>query len=124
MSDKASPPNQLILIFPAQPEYRFSNFIVSNSSEFAFTAAKQFCSGDPSVSGSLFIFGDAGLGKTHLLISIGNHVAENLPGQRTLYIGCANFIRKIEDDEAASAGEFIEQILDVDYFLMYKFFSG
>jgi ATPase involved in DNA replication initiation len=44
MLDKDPLPRQLILDFPTQSEYSFSNFIVSDGSKIAFDAARQFCS--------------------------------------------------------------------------------
>jgi len=71
MPNKDRLSHQLILNFPSQPEYSFSNFIVSDGSKIAFNAAHQFCS-DSSSFNTLFFFGGKNLGKTHLLLSIGN----------------------------------------------------
>jgi chromosomal replication initiation ATPase DnaA len=76
MAEHKSSSQQYIIQFPARPEYRFSNFIVSKGSRFALSCAKELCSGDAVPYQSLYLSGASGLGKTHLLMSIGNHLAE------------------------------------------------
>ena len=73
MNDK--PGQQLLLSFPFHPEYNFSNFVVSEGSRIAFETAKEFCSENPVPYQALYLFGQKNLGKTHLLLSIGNGVA-------------------------------------------------
>ena len=87
--------SQLLLNFPTRPEFNFSNFVMSDGSRFAFEAAKIFCSQTETHYQSLFLFGDKNLGKTHLLLSIGNLAAEN--STRALYIKGADFCDKIGD---------------------------
>ena len=65
-------PKQLLFNFPTRPEFNFSNFVTSRGSSFAFDSAQNFCAPNNSQYHSLFIFGQKNLGKTHLLISIGN----------------------------------------------------
>jgi len=107
MPDQSS--KQLLLNFPAHREFNFSNFVISQGSRFAFDSAVNFCSKSHTLYQSLFIFGQKNLGKTHLLLSIGNHTAEK--GAKALYIQGTDFLKK--------AGEPIQaQLLDVDYFLL------
>lgn len=105
---------QLVLNFPAHPEYTFANFIVSKGSQFACNAAKNICS-DDSYS-TLYISGGKGLGKTHLLISIGNHVAEQ--GKQALYVHCRDFVRKIKENDETTVNQMVKKLAAVDYFLM------
>ncbi|MBC8282201.1 MAG: ATP-binding protein [Nitrospinae bacterium] len=107
MPDQSS--KQLLLNFPARPEFSFSNFVVSQGSGFAFDAATNFCSEHHTLYQSLFIFGQKNLGKTHLLLSIGNQVAER--GAKALYIQGTDFSSKIGESTQA-------QFMDVDYFLL------
>ncbi|MFQ5715667.1 MAG: DnaA ATPase domain-containing protein [Nitrospinales bacterium] len=116
MPEKKRRAHQLLLEFPAQPRYSFSNFIVSEGSEFAVTAAKQICISAPF--NTLFISGDKGLGKTHLLMSIGNHVGENFPDKKALYVDCDDFVRGIEKGRANEVERTVDQILQADYFLL------
>lgn len=98
---------QLLLNFPARPEYNFSNFVVSQGSRFAFNAAAEFCSENHALYQSLFLFGQKNLGKTHLLLSIGNQATER--GAKALYIQGADFANKTDKST---------QVNDVDYFLL------
>lgn len=60
-------------------EYTFDNFIVGKSNKFAFTAAKAVAEKPGQVYSPLFIYGKSGLGKTHLLNAIYNHICESSP---------------------------------------------
>ncbi len=112
MTDK--PGQQLLLNFPSHPEYNFSNFVVSDGSRFAFETAEEFCSGKEISFQVLYLFGQKNLGKTHLLLSIGNHVTEK--GFRAAYIQGSDFSNKMQDYQ--SVQQSLEQLLDVDFFLM------
>ena len=107
MPDQSS--KQLLINFPARPEFNFSNFVISEGSRFSFDSAINFCSDSHTLYQSLFIFGQKNLGKTHLLLSIGNQVAEK--GAKALYMQGMDFLKKV--------GESIQtQLSDVDYFLL------
>ena len=108
------PGRQLLLNFPSHPEYSFLNFVVSDGSRIAFETAKEFCSGKKVPFQALYIFGKKNLGKTHLLLSIGNHTAEK--GLRAVCIQGNDFANKMEN--VSSAQQTLEQLLDVDFFLM------
>ncbi len=109
---------QSILNFPAWPEYDFSNFVVSPGSRFAVSLAREICSGAEVAYQTLFLTGAQGLGKTHLLISIGNYIAQNLPGKNVLYVHCPDFIRLIEADTAETAQTRLAPFQNLDFFLM------
>ena len=108
------PGRQLLLNFPSHPEYSFLNFVVSNGSRIAFETAKELCSGKKVSFQALYIFGKKNLGKTHLLLSIGNHAAEK--GLRAVCIQGNDFANKMEN--RSSAQQTLEQLIDVDFFLM------
>ena len=107
-------PKQLLLNFPAHPEFNFTNFVISQGSRFAFETAKNFCTKSETLYHSLFLFGQENLGKTHLLLSIGNLVVER--GARAIYIKGADFSKKI--GEGKSLQEQQTQLMDVDYLLL------
>lgn len=114
MTDK--PGQQLLLNFPSHPEYDFSNFVVSDGSRIAFETAKEFCSGNQVPYQVLYLFGQKNLGKTHLLLSIGNRAAEN--GLRAVCIQGSDFADKMGDGISLEAQRTLEQLLNVDFFLM------
>ncbi|NIQ03501.1 MAG: ATP-binding protein [Nitrospinaceae bacterium] len=108
----------MILDFPSYPEFSFSNFVVSQGSLFAFDTVREFCSGAPLPYQSLFLYGPANLGKTHLLIALGNHIARHPDNVRALYIHGSDFVRKMNSPGRSEGNKTLTQFLDVDYFLL------
>ena len=110
------PGQQLLLSFPSHPAYNFSNFVVSDGSRIAFETAKEFCSKNSTPYQALYLFGQKNLGKTHLLLSIGNLASEN--GLRAVCIQGNDFVEKIESIQSTDVEQTLEQLLNVDFFLM------
>ena len=73
------------------PKYTFDNFIVGNSNKFAATSALAVAEQPGKMYNPLFIYGSSGLGKTHLMHSIGNYIKQN-SNKKVLYITCDNFV--------------------------------
>ncbi len=71
--------------------YTFDSFVVGPSNEFAHAAC--YCVAEKSISlyNPLFLYGGVGLGKTHLMHAIGNHVLENSPDKRVMYVSSEKF---------------------------------
>jgi chromosomal replication initiator protein len=109
---------QYIIHFPARPEYRFSNFIVSQGSSFALSCARDICSGDPVPYQSLYLSGASGLGKTHLLMSIGNHLAETGSPANALYVHCRDFIESLDRGESGLPGNLGTPGSEIDFLLL------
>ena len=59
------------------PSYTFESFVVGDSNQFAYISSKQVAANPGLVYNPLFIYGSTGLGKTHLLQSIGNYCLEH-----------------------------------------------
>jgi len=81
------------------PNYRFDNFVVGESNELAYTAARKVCV-DSAHYNPLFIYSSVGMGKTHLLNAIGLEVANSkkvifISAERFMY----HFIRSIKTNE-------------------------
>lgn len=72
-------------------EYNFNNFIVGDSNRFAFTASMAVAEKPGKAYNPLFLYGKSGLGKTHLMHSIGNYIIEN-SDLRVLYISSDKFV--------------------------------
>ena len=73
-------------------KYRFDNFVVGSSNQFAHAAALAVSEAPGKTNyNPLFIYGGTGLGKTHLLEAIGNTVKEKFPGKRIIYASSEKF---------------------------------
>ncbi len=116
MAEHDSPSRQYIFQFPAHPEYRFSNFIVSKGSRFALACARELCSGDPVTYQALYLSGASGLGKTHLLMSIGNHLAET--GTMALYVHCQDLIESLNRGDSGLPGNLGTPGSEIDFLLL------
>lgn len=73
------------------PNYTFENFVVGNSNKYVYAACKGVAESPHSKINPLFIYGGAGLGKTHLLHAIGNFINKNNPEMRVMYCTCEKF---------------------------------
>ena len=71
--------------------YTFDNFIVGNSNKFAHAAALSVAENPGKMYNPLFIYGNSGLGKTHLMHAIGNYIVQN-SNKRVLYVTSEQFI--------------------------------
>ena len=78
------------------PKYTFENFMIGPSNKFAATAAKAVAEQPGKMYNPLFIYGSSGLGKTHLMHSIGNFIIKN-SNKKVLYITCDNFVSDFVD---------------------------
>lgn len=71
-------------------KYTFENFIVGNSNKFAHAAALSVAENPGKMYNPLFIYGNSGLGKTHLMHAIGNYILEN-SNKKVLYVTSDQF---------------------------------
>ncbi len=77
---------QLILDYQFKPEYSFSNFVKTPSTDMAYNAAMSVVKKTGQKYNPLCIHGDMGVGKTHLLRAIGNEVRSNISDAVIIYI--------------------------------------
>lgn len=73
------------------PKYTFDTFVVGNSNKYVYAACRGVAESPFSKINPLFIYGNSGLGKTHLLHSIGNFIRKTHPELRVMYVTCNNF---------------------------------
>ena len=72
--------------------YRFDNFVLGKSNELGYAAASQIAQKPGDAYNPLLLYGSTGLGKTHLLHSIGNFIREQNPSKKVLYLDSERFV--------------------------------
>ncbi len=77
------------------PKYTFDTFIIGSSNKFAHAAAVAVAQNPGKRYNPLFIYGDVGLGKTHLLHAVGNAIAENTPTASIMYVTSEKFTNEL-----------------------------
>ena len=75
-------------------EYTFENFMVGESNRFAFLSAMKVAENPHGYSNPLYIFGDVGLGKTHLMTAIGQYVLDKNINTNIVYVNTTLFIEE------------------------------
>ena len=73
------------------PRYTFDTFVIGSSNRFSHAAAVAVAEAPAKAYSPLFIYGDSGLGKTHLLHAIGHYAQRLFPGLRVLYVSTEEF---------------------------------
>ena len=76
------------------PRNTFNNFIVGPSNQLAHAAATAVAGGPGSAFNPLFMYGETGLGKTHLMHAIAHTIQANDPNAKVVYISCERFTNK------------------------------
>ncbi len=71
--------------------YTFERFIVGNNNNFAYSAAQAIANEPGKIYNPLFIYGGVGLGKTHLMQAIGNHIHNNIRNRKVFYTPSEDF---------------------------------
>ncbi|MCE1179066.1 MAG: chromosomal replication initiator protein DnaA [Micrococcales bacterium] len=101
------------------PKYTFDTFVIGSSNRFAHAAAVAVAEAPAKAYNPLFVYGDSGLGKTHLLHAIGHYARNLFPHVKVRYVNSEeftnDFINSIRDDKAAA---FQRRYRDVDVLLI------
>jgi chromosomal replication initiator protein len=79
------------------PKFVFDTFVAASSNRLAHAAAQAVAETPGRSYNPLFIYGDSGLGKTHLLHAIGNYVSENFTRRKVLYVTTETFMNDFVD---------------------------
>jgi chromosomal replication initiator protein len=101
------------------PKYTFETFVIGASNRFAHAAAVAVAEAPAKAYNPLFVYGESGLGKTHLLHAIGHYAYSLYPNVRVRYVNSEeftnDFINSIRDDKASA---FQRRYRDVDVLLI------
>ncbi|MFC4854891.1 chromosomal replication initiator protein DnaA [Actinophytocola glycyrrhizae] len=113
---------------PAQPQtsktrlnekYTFDTFVIGASNRFAHAAAVAVAEAPARAYNPLFIWGESGLGKTHLLHAVGHYAQRLFPGMRVRYVSTEeftnDFINSLRDDRKVA---FQRRYRDIDVLLV------
>ena len=120
---------------PAEPEpepdgrydFTFENFIKGPSNQFAYAAAQAVASNPSGAYNPLFIYGQSGLGKTHLLTAIATEIKKNHPEFNIVYVDCETFTNElITAIQAGRTDEFRQTYRPADVLLVddIQFIAG
>ena len=117
--------NQNILM--GSEEYTFDRFIVGSSNRFAYNAAQAVAKDPGKGYNPLFLYGESGLGKTHLLYSIYHTIRQNHPDYQIIYIKGDEFTNELfEAIRLRSTDTFRQKYRDKDLLLVddIQFIAG
>ena len=104
------------------PKYIFDTFIVGNNNKFAQAAALAVAESPGDTYNPLFIYGGAGLGKTHLMHSIAHYIIEHDENSKVLYVTSEEFtnelIETIRNGNNSAMSKFREKYRNIDVLLV------
>ena len=112
---------------PEMDGYTFDRFVVGPSNKFAHAAAIAVAQNPGKIYNPLFIYGNSGLGKTHLLLSIGQAIRQNTPAANIAYVKAEDFVNQmIRSIQSGATEAFRQKYRNADLLLMddIQFIAG
>ncbi len=104
------------------PKYKFDTFVVGSNNKFAHSASLAVAESPGEAYNPLYLYGGAGLGKTHLMHSIGHFILEQNPNMKVLYVTSEEFtnevIESIRGGNAAAMTKLREKYRTVDVLMI------
>lgn len=79
---------------PINKNFTFDSFVTGSGSKLVYAAAKAVAEAPGETFNPLFIYGESGLGKTHMMHAIANEIARKYPEKKVLYTTCENFLNE------------------------------
>ena len=89
---------------PINKNFTFDSFVAGAGSKFVYAAAKAVAENPGETFNPLFIYGESGLGKTHLMHAIANRLAQTSPEKKVLYTTSENFLNDLIDSITQKTG--------------------
>lgn len=104
------------------PNYRFETFVVGNNNRFAHSAALAVAESPGEAYNPLYIYGGPGLGKTHLMHSIGHFILDRNPKTKVIYVTSEQFtnevIESIRNGNSSAMSKFRDKYRTVDVLMI------
>ena len=123
----ANDPDKVATLPSGRYEFTFENFIRGSSNQFAYAAAQAVAANPSGAYNPLFIYGNSGLGKTHLLNAIQIEIRKNHPDFNIVYVDCEKFTNEIIPAiRSGSTEEFRQKYRQADLLLVddIQFIAG
>ncbi|GGC64135.1 chromosomal replication initiator protein DnaA [Hoyosella rhizosphaerae] len=118
-SQTPTPPRPVSSKSSLNPKYTFDTFVIGASNRFAHAAAVAIAEAPARAYNPLFVWGESGLGKTHLLHATGHYAQKLFPGMRVKYVSTEeftnDFINSLRDDRRVA---FKRRYRDIDLLLI------
>ena len=112
-------PQQARMSAPLNPRYTFDQFVIGKSNEMAAAAAQAAAQAPGKVYNPLFIYGDTGLGKTHLMQGIAHDLLRKTPSLRLAYVGTEAITNEfISAIQTGQMGDFRRRFREIDLLLV------
>ena len=111
------------------PNFNFDTFVVGTNNDIATAAAKSVAQNPSNIYNPLFIYGDPGLGKTHLMHAIANEILRTRPKTKIIYVSSEKFLNDLVNsirNRDTDTEEFRQKYRNIDVLLMddVQFLSG
>lgn len=108
------------------PRYTFDNFVVGSSNDLAYATAQAVSTTPGTKYNPVFIYGGAGLGKTHLIQAVGNEIKRRDEGSSVLYVTSETFVSEFLDHVQFKKKGFADKYRSVDVLIVddVQFIAG
>lgn len=104
---------------PLNERYTFDHFVIGKSNELAAAAAHAVAQAPGKVYNPLFIYGDTGLGKTHLMQAIGHDIVQQNPATRVTFVGTEQFTNELVSSiQGRTTADFRRRYRETDLLLV------
>lgn len=104
---------------PLNERYTFRQFVVGKSNELAAAAANAIAEAPGKIYNPFFIYGDTGLGKTHLMQAVGHAIFQRDPSTRITFVGTEQFTNDLVSSiQGRTTGEFRRRYRETDLLLV------